>query len=285
MIYGLLIMLLPLVFALYKVFLESKIKTYRLNKKWQSSWGEKKIKTYHKYLSKHNSYYNKLNEKGKSKFIKRTYNFIHDMVYYGKAGVVITEEIKVVIASAAIQLTFGHKEYLFQKFRYIFVYPEPFYSKIFEQYLKGGTYPTGVIAISWSHFLEGYQDDEDGINLGLHEMAHTMLLQLSDDQFETYIDEWFTISRKEFLNIKEGNSIMFRSYAGTNRHEFLAVAIECFFEQPKIFKKKLPKIYTGLKVLLNQDPLNDKNNYKFDSPSKKHSLVDLIKSNALEKYI
>lgn len=282
---AILIMLLPAFFALFKVFVEPKLKKKRLERKWNSNWGKAIFDQYDHALRKYNTYYKRLNNKGRVKFVKRTYDFVQNIIFYGKNGIIVTEEMKIVISSAAVQLTFGHTDYLFNNFRYIFVYPEPFYSKIHDQYLKGGTYPKGIIAISWDFFIDGYKDDEDGINLGLHEMAHTLLLQLSDDQFETYIDDWFSVSRKEFLNIREGDSTMFRSYAGTNRHEFLAVAIECFFEQPNEFKKKLPKIYGGLKVLLNQDPLNTNDNYSFKEVDKQKSLKELTKLAAIEKYI
>jgi Mlc titration factor MtfA (ptsG expression regulator) len=135
----------------------------------------------------------------------------------------------------------------------------------------------GAVGFSWEGFKHGYQIEDDKMNLGLHEMTHTLLLQVSDDKFDTYIDNWFSAGRKEFSNIRAGNSVMFRSYAGTNRYEFLSVAVECFFEAPKEFEEKLPEIYNSMKILLNQDPQNSKNDYFF-APKKDNSLKDVANS-------
>lgn len=274
MIGGVLILCIPLLLLLAKFFIEPRVKEIAINKKWNSEWGKITFDRYNNYLIKYVAYYRELSDEGKLKFVKRAYNFVHDVDFYGKAGLEITEEKKVIISSAIIQLTFGYKEYLFFSFRYIFVYPKVFFSKLYKGHLKGVTYAVGAVAFSWEDFKYGYAIEDDKINLGLHEMAHTLLLQLSDDKFESYIDNWFTISRKEFLNIREGNSAMFRSYAGTNRHEFLSVAVECFFEAPREFEEKLPKIYTSMKVLLNQDPLNTNNDYYY-APATNKSLKDV----------
>ena len=280
MLGGIVILLIPIFLFLTKLFVEPGIKQRALEKKWESHWGDAIFNRYNSYLISHVSYYRDLSYEGKKKFVKRVYNFINDITFYGKGGLEITEEKKVVISASIIQLTFGYKEYLFFRFNYIFVYPKAFFSKIYKGYLKGGTYPTGAVAFSWEDFKHGYAIEDDKMNLGLHEMAHTLLLQLSDDKFESYIDNWFTVGRKEFLNIREGNSAMFRSYAVTNRHEFLSVAVECFFEAPEEFEEKLPKIYASMKTLLNQDPQNIKNDY-FLASSTCNSLKDV----ANEKFL
>lgn len=271
-LFGFLICFSPVLLVIYRLYIHDKVKEKKLSRKWKSEWGEKQFIKYNSVLKGHIDYYNHLSENGKKRFVKRVYNFINDISFYGKNGIEITEEIKVLIAASAVQLTFGYKSYLFDKFRYIFVYPRAFYSNIYNSYLKGGAYPVGALAFSYEDFISGYADPNDKINLGLHEMAHTLLLQLSDDKFESYIDNWYTISRKEFLNIQSGNSVMFRSYAGTNRYEFLSVAIECFFEAPKEFEEKLPNVFKHLKILLNQDPLNIEDNYRIKLPYKNRGM-------------
>ncbi len=41
-----------------------------------------------------------------------------------------------------------------------------------------------------------------------------------------------------------------------NYHEFWAVAVETFFENPVGFKHQLPDLYAAIARLLNQDTLN-----------------------------
>jgi Mlc titration factor MtfA (ptsG expression regulator) len=45
-----------------------------------------------------------------------------------------------------------------------------------------------------------------------------------------------------------------RKYALTNEAEFFAVTSEYFFERPKLFKKKHPKLYNILKQCFQQNP-------------------------------
>ena len=42
----------------------------------------------------------------------------------------------------------------------------------------------------------------------------------------------------------------------SNLHEFWAVSVEAFFENPKGLKENMPDLYEALCRVLNQDPLN-----------------------------
>ncbi|MFN5620319.1 MAG: zinc-dependent peptidase [Flavobacteriales bacterium] len=46
----------------------------------------------------------------------------------------------------------------------------------------------------------------------------------------------------------------FRQYGATNIHEFWAVAVETFFEQPDEFKTKYPALFHETCRMLNQWP-------------------------------
>jgi hypothetical protein len=125
---------------------------------------------------------------------------------------------------------------------------------------KGETNTRGIIVLSWQDLKEGYSSPNDNFNLGLHEMAHALELQLLlnndyDIFFGNYYDKWNLIARDEFENVEGERASFFRKYAGTNKREFFAVCIEYFFESGEEFREKLPEIYYHLSVLLNQDPL------------------------------
>jgi Mlc titration factor MtfA (ptsG expression regulator) len=213
-------------------------------------------------LSSKFEYYQKLNDKNKTKFLRRLLNFIDEKEFHGSGGLQLTDEMIVLISASAIQLTFGLDEYRLEHFSKIFVYPKAYYSKISKQYHKGETNLGGAIALSWSHFTEGYNKPNDKVNLGLHEMAHALRFDKfkSDDYdefFNTYYDKWQIIAKEEFTKTKENKISFFREYGGTNLNEFFAVCVESFFESPAEFKKMHPGIYRHMCVLLNQDPLSD----------------------------
>jgi MtfA peptidase len=226
----------------------------------------KDLLRYASYLKGFN-YYTRLSPEGKLKFMSRLVEFMLDKKWEGWEGLTLDEEKKVLISASAIQLTFGIEHYVFAHFHTIRVYPKAYYYKLTDQYFKGGTSVSGVISLSWRHFVEGYNDPDDKLNLGLHEWAHALKIDLAseddfDSQFLHYFENWEAISYPEFKKMHEGEPSFLRAYAGTNMHEFFAVCVEHFFEVPRQFKEYLPVIYRHLSLLLNQDPANIGDDYR-----------------------
>lgn len=119
----------------------------------------------------------------------------------------------------------------------------------------------GAIVLSWKDFLEGYRVGDDGVNLGLHEMAHALKVEdmISNSEYD-FLDghtlrRFIGYTRKESAKILSGEPSFFRSYAATNDHEFFAVVMENFFERPKLFKELHRELYYLTSRLLNQDVL------------------------------
>jgi Mlc titration factor MtfA (ptsG expression regulator) len=210
-------------------------------------------------------YYTKLSAEEKKKFLGRTAKFISVKEFIPREGVDITgglDDIKTLISAAAIQATFGLSEYDLPHFTKIFIYPGPYYSNITKHWHKGEANPIGALVFSWKDFKEGYRDEHDKINLGLHEMAHALMLSrvLADggeEFFNKYFDKWWAVSNVEFQKLEKHQASFFRDYGGTNPEEFFAVCIEHFFEASDEFKLKHPEIYRQTCILLNQDPSGD----------------------------
>jgi len=216
---------------------------------------------YEKIFAGRLTYYERLPDDLKLKFILRVRNFVRVKTFESRQDMVITEEIKVMIAAAAVQLTFGLKNYVLDYFSKIIVYPESYYSPITERYHRGEANPSGIIVVSWKDFLEGYAIADDTYNVGLHEMAHALELEERlggsfDSYFAAYYEKWQQLAEEQYQAVHEKKDSYFRKYAGVNRHEFFAVCIEHFFESSEAFRMKLPEMYHQLSILLNQDPLN-----------------------------
>jgi Mlc titration factor MtfA (ptsG expression regulator) len=214
-----------------------------------------------KYFKNKLRYYDKLPDKLKYKFLFRVLKFIKYKTFIGRDGVIVTDEMKALIAGAAVQLTFGLEYFVLRHFSKIIIYPGPYYSTITGKKHKGETHPRGIIVISWSDFLKGYEIPDDKLNLGLHEMAHALELEKrirpeSDNYFSNYFEKWKKITEDDFKSISEDRNSFLRSYAGTNRQEFFAVCVEYFFEAPEEFNNKLPEVFNHLCILLNQNPLS-----------------------------
>lgn len=81
--------------------------------------------------------------------------------------------------------------------------------------------------ISWRCFVEGLLDENDGVNLGIHEIAHALKLanQIDTDgekEFEPQAWKTYkTLVPEEIEKVKSGENALFRENAALNEHEFL----------------------------------------------------------------
>lgn len=215
-----------------------------------------------KYLRKYSSYYRRLKADHKNEFNKRVAIFIYTKEFIPRQLEYVTEEMKIVVASLAIQLTFGLPKIYLSHFSKILIYPDNYYSTINKAHHKGEVNPRfGIIVLSWKNLVHGISNETDGINLGLHELAHAIHLEnrISNKEYG-FMDvklwkKFSDLAEYEMFKIKEGDTSLFRSAAAIDHYEFFAVLIENFFEKPKAVKKYSPNLYRKTTLLLQQDPL------------------------------
>ncbi|MFA0961501.1 zinc-dependent peptidase [Roseivirga sp. BDSF3-8] len=224
---------------------------------------------YKRILAESFPYYQKLPSRLKGKFERRVMSFIlrKRFISRSKQIPVVTSEMKVLIAASAVQLTFGLPYVELIHFYKILIYSNDYYSHISRRYHKGETNPMhGIIVFSWNNFSHGLFP-HDGINLGLHEMAHALRLENSIRNGEhNFLDSralshWEKLAAKKIAVIQQGDNRFLRDYGGVNQEEFFAVSVEAFFEVPDAFLSNLPELYHAMVKLLKQDPLNLENLY------------------------
>jgi Mlc titration factor MtfA (ptsG expression regulator) len=207
-------------------------------------------------------FFQRLQSDRKKRFLIRVHHFILSKRFETrKVGFELTKEMVILISATAIQVMMGLPKVYLQNFHTILIYPDDYYSTINRQYHQGEVNPKlGILIISWRSFLLGIKNSKDGINLGLHEMAHALHLEntIRNNEFnflsKGVLKVWDKTVRKRFQQKSKGTFSIFRDYAYTNHHEFFAVAIENFFERPKWLSEKDPAIFNLLTVLLNQHP-------------------------------
>lgn len=228
-----------------------KLRQYRepVNPKWRI------------LLNKHFRYYHLLYPSEKRKFEKRVQKFIINKTFVPRDMPEVTEEMKVMIAASAVQLTFGLTNIHFEHFSKIEVYPHRYYSTATSSINLGEVHLNGVIKLSWKDFVKGYKTPETSRNIGLHEMAHVLELEnkIPNSEFEFLnpinLNKLKHVTKKEIAKIRNGEQSFLRKYAATNDKEFFAVSIEYFFDKPHQLKKEIPELYQVLASLLNQDPV------------------------------
>ncbi|MBW8048886.1 MAG: zinc-dependent peptidase [Cytophagales bacterium] len=212
-------------------------------------------------LKKYFQYYNYLSPTDQKKFENRVHKFVINKRFLARRRPEVTDKMKVMIAASAVQLTFGLPEIHFSHFRTIIVYPEKYYSYEGRSVNIGEVHHKGVIVLSWKDFIKGYAIPDDSLNVGLHEMAHALLLEnkIPNIQYRFLdrlsLSKLSGVSKREIERIRKGKQTFLRKYAGINSMEFFAVSVEYFFEQPTKLQKEIPDLYDALSKLLNQNPL------------------------------
>jgi MtfA peptidase len=236
--------------------------------KWIRSWSkDRKLRQlfltrhqdYDELLSRHNPYYKSLSKTGKDRFLTRVLHFV-EVKNFDYIDVDPEESMPLLVAAAAIQLTFGLEHYLLDYFRTIHILRDKYRYGVYKMPFEGHVSEDGIY-LSWAHFLREFSDYSDGQNVGLHEMAHALtyvnfsVQDGRDKTFHDYFTEFSSVARPIFERMQAGETNLLDAYAATSYQEFWAVCIETFFERSTSFRRQLPELYSALCSLLNQDPL------------------------------
>lgn len=205
------------------------------------------------------TYYNDLPEDQKLRFVERVYRFRHTKKFH-YIGLENLEDIAILVSASAVQVTFGLKNYKLAHFNDIYILADAYHMDSDEELYIGHVAPEGIY-LSWKHFLYGYAHKNDNINVAVHEMAHALLY---NNFFAQYgIDSHFRLNYEKFssstgpilANAITNRHSYLRNYAFSNLHEFWAVSVEAFFENPKGLKENMHELYEALCRVLNQDPI------------------------------
>jgi Mlc titration factor MtfA (ptsG expression regulator) len=253
-VFGMLIAMAFIVDAYIKFIRTNKIslKVAQQSSKW---------KIIQQTLEKEFSYYKKLPDSLKTDFTLRTYQFMQKRNWISSSKPIVSTYHKTLISASAVQLTFGLKQVSFGRFKTILIHEDAYYNRFTKKYHRGEVNQVGLIVLSWKHFEQGYADEKDKINLGLHEMAHALDLALHLSEGRRYnvhrlMDKFRESAFEKMLALRKNPNGFLRQYGSTNPREFFSVAVEQFFEAPEDFRTQMPELYYELCQLLNQDPCN-----------------------------
>jgi len=227
--------------------------------KWRTRISRSEFETYSLLLAKHSAFYRELSPDMKAKTINRVVAFASSKKFVGH-GLDVTMEMKLTVAFAAVKLTFGFESYLIPILHTIHIASGAFYTPMIKQQTTGLTSENGTMYLAWDSVLSGIENEEDGLYLAVHEMAHALKIDTvkgspSKERFAFYLNTWL----KEAEVAKATSDYRFiRAYGKTNMHEFFAVCMENFVERPAEFYKHEPSLFAHTCYLLNQFPLEPK---------------------------
>lgn len=201
--------------------------------------------------------------------------FVREKAYVGCNGLVVTDEMRVVIAAYACLLVVNRpgvpRSHFYDELMSILVYPTAFIVHESDEQdgivteghrvLSGQAWDVRRIILSW----EDVQDAaSDHVNVVLHEFAH--YLDMEDEAMDgapglgsaADYEEWSSTFWEEYERLADevdaGRETLLDPYAATEPAEFFAVATETFFHQPRELLAAHPKLYEQLTKYYRLDP-------------------------------
>jgi Mlc titration factor MtfA (ptsG expression regulator) len=191
--------------------------------------------------------------------------FIWDKHFIGAGGMEITDEVRVVIAAAAVRLVLHLDLSLYDRLTEIVVYPSHYRHPDSAGVVFGEAHGWGTVVLSWDAVLHGLRNTRDGLDTATHEFAH--VLDRAGGAFDGTPElrrwgdyqPWAEVMSHHFLNMRsrKRRRRVLRSYGATNEAEFFAVATEAFFEQPRKIKRRAPDLYQELSRFYGFDPAGE----------------------------
>jgi len=173
----------------------------------------------------------------------------------------VTDELRLLVAASAVTLSVAWPDYEWDQLTEVLLYPHDFdrdYS--FETAeLAGQAHPWGTVILSIPALRESFADPDDGYHVGIHEFAH--LLGWDKAQFSGIPPglaagrsrEWVELAEREMDRLRRGKSVI-DDYGASDPVEFLAVAVEAFFESALALRHRHREVYAILAEYFRQDP-------------------------------
>jgi len=214
---------------------------------------------YHSIISPHLRFYNRLNTEDQQKFLFRTYLFRKAKKFH-YIEVEESADMPILISAVAVQLTFGLDKFMLNYFKNIFVLKDDYHYGFYSRPFQGHVDHSGIY-LSWDNFMKGIHGLTANCNVGIHEMGHALtyvnfITQTEEDKhFKKEFKNFSKVARPIFEAMQYNSRNVLGAYAATNYHEFWAVSVEVFFENPIRLRHEFPELYKAMKSLLRQDPL------------------------------
>jgi MtfA peptidase len=176
-------------------------------------------------------------------------------------GVDVSEPLSILVAASAVTLSLAWPDEDWDQLAEVLLYPDDFDRDYGLEHrdLAGEAHPWGTVILSVPALEASFADPDDGFHVGIHEFAH--LLDLERTEFggipaglgEEASRRWVATTEKEMERLRRGRSVL-DPYGAESPVEFLAVAVEAFFELPLALRARHRELYQLLAAYFGQDP-------------------------------
>lgn len=235
-------------------------------------------------LQTHVAFFQSLPQPGQERFRQLVAVFLDEVRITG-IGTKVDDTVRVLVAASAVIPIFGFQDWEYHRLGEVLIYPNSF-GEEFETTgvternifgMVGLKHLSGVMILSKSSLLGGFDDPSNRDNVGVHEFVHLVEQEEVDHGLPREVpwqavQHWLKYVAHELAHPPKNRSYI-SNYAFTNEHEFLAVLAEYFFKSPDILQKKDPQLYSMLREMFHQDtnsflqrPILSRQRYGRNSP-------------------
>lgn len=213
---------------------------------------------------------------------------LEQKTFSGEQGLVLTDEMKLIIAAQACVPVLKLGLNYYSGFVQVSVYPAAFWVERDEQdengvvhhnrtLLSGESWQRGPVVLSWQDIEQEMAGHSPGRNVVIHEFAHKidMLNGAADGlppiSSASDVKEWQQVFSHAYQNlvdrVQHHHRGCINAYAATSPAEFYAVASEYFFTAPQHLRQCSRRVYNELRDLYRQDPAQRINHHEHWSPN------------------
>ena len=202
---------------------------------------------------------------------------IAETPFIGCAGLVVTDEMRVLVAVQAALLLLNRRAGSFGNLRQVLLYPGAFVvnravpdtaglTRDNRRVLSGESWQQGQVILSWDDVRAGAAQPHDGHNVVLHEFAHQLDQDHGAANGAPWVAgrerraHWARVMAEEFQQLQarlaRGELGLIDPYGATDPAEFFAVLSELFFERPLELAAAHPALYGELAHCYRVSPLH-----------------------------
>ncbi len=210
---------------------------------------------------------------------KHTQVLLAEKPFIGCQGLVVSDEMRVLIAAQASLLLLNRGAGYFRNLRQVLVYPGAFVvdravneggvMRDERRALAGESWQQGQVIVSWGDVLAGAAIADDGRNVVIHEFAHQLDQEAGGANGAPWLgttarrQRWAAVMAREFEQLGQrlrgagsGVGSLIDPYAATDPAEFFAVVSEVFFEQPGALASAHPELFREFAQYYATNPLH-----------------------------
>lgn len=208
---------------------------------------------------------------------KQAQMLLAEVPFIGCDGLVVTTEMRVLVAAQAALLLLNRRAGSFRNLRQVLLYPQPFVVQrattnslgLLDEsrhVLSGESWQQGQVILSWPDVLAGAAAPGDGHNVVIHEFAHQLDQETGRANGAPFVPgqaarlRWAQTMKQEFDDLRQrlaqGETGLIDAYGATDPAEFFAVTSELFFERPHALAAAHPALFRELANCYRINPLS-----------------------------